>query len=134
MGQRTGKMWHGRVQLTSLTKCRRVTATASARAVRESIVARWRSRGERGGRDNDELERSGRARDGWVPAAGREGRQARAEAARVSGERPSPEVLAERSGEARRARALLGGALARGLPRRSEPASYTGQRRRRVLQ
>lgn len=112
-----------------------MTAKASVLAVRELIVARRRSPGECGSKDANTLVRSGRGRvcgsgrrDGL--RAGRlegEGRGGE----RATGRRPSREVLPE---EARRARVLLGGALARGLPERPEPAFYTGRPRRRVLQ
>lgn len=74
-GLERGRVGSGqrRVQLTSLVKWRRVTAQASALAVRELIVARRRSRGKRGGGDANNLGRSRQARRGGV-AAGREAR------------------------------------------------------------
>lgn len=119
-------------ELTSLAKWRRVTARASVLAVLELIVARRRGPDERGGKDANTPVRSGR-----TSAAGSVGRAVgrtaeRREPGRRAGcGRPSLEVLA---GEGRKARMLLGGALARGLPQRPEPAFYMGRPRRRVLQ
>lgn len=100
--------------------------TASAWAVRECIVERRRSREERGGWSPKEVarwaglgRRAGQA--GW--GEGRGGALLR----RASFSRGP-------GGETQKLQALFGGALARGLPRRSEPAFYTGQQRRRVLQ
>lgn len=63
-------------KLTSLAKWSRVTATASVLAVREFIVARRSSLGERGSKDANTPVRSGLARRGWVGAAGAVGRVA----------------------------------------------------------
>lgn len=108
-------------KLTSLAKWSRVRATASVLAVRELIVARRRSPGERGSKDANTPKRSRQARRGWVGAAGAVGRVA---GRRVPEMREGCGVLLSRSfrRSALRARILLGGALARGLPQRAEPA------------
>lgn len=83
-----------------------------------------RSPGEYGSKDANTRVRSVQTRRGWVGAAGATGRVARRRGPRrrAGCGRPSVEVLPE---EERRARVLLGGALARGLLQRAKPAFYT---------
>lgn len=108
-------------KLTSVAKWSRVTATARVLAVRELIVARRRSRASAEAKTPTHryaADRPGEAGSGrrvqWAGWQGGEGR---------SGERAAG-VLLSRSfpRSERRARVLLGGALARGLPQRAEPA------------